>query len=233
MSSDPFAHIAGLTRIDLATFDPTIQGLLASLSRGPAPARVGQLFPFPVAEQLRILPRPQVSSADVAVASINRWEQIAALVGAELWEPGALRRQLEQLQDDLLAHDMRVMPYIGQLDTSTTAALADLVQQVMPASVGCYFYILGNSELGPELAYLYRGPVAAASRFVLPGRAVPLLERPTMWWAEDGSWCCTTPQDSPSSYLGGPTALVQAVLQDVRIEARRTAADDAVDDWLA
>lgn len=233
MSRDPFGHVAGLTRIDPATLDPQVQELLASLSRGPAPARVGQLFPFPVVEQLRMLPRPQVSRAGVAAASIKRWDQLAALVGAQLWEPGALRRQLEQIQDELLAHDMRVTPYIGQLDTSTIAALTDILAQLTPVDVSCYFAIRGHSGLGLELIYLYRGPAAAASQFAQPGTVAPWLETPVMWWAEDGRWCCTTPQDSPSSYLGGSLALVQAVLEDVQIEARRVDADEAVDDWLA
>lgn len=231
MNADPFSHIGGLTSIDLATLDVHVQDLLTRLTTGPTPDRVHELFPYPYTAYLRIFPRIQVAGTGTAGETHWRWQHLAELRDEHVSATVSISRLLEQLHDELVARDIRVEPYIGQLDRVTTVALAQILQQVSPTATQSYFYIRSHSGLGTAPAYLYRGSANLIEHFYV-GQP-PLLETPTMWWAEDGSWCVTTPQDSPTAYMGGSDMAVQAILQDDRIERYAAAGTDLVDDWFA
>lgn len=251
MTDNPFAHVNGLTQVDLVNFQRSLHttsireriaylnrtpylplpDLFLLLSEGPSPTLVRQLFPQPYAAHLRIFPRAQVDGTGTDGAAYWRWQQLAAYIGQPFPTTVSVRQFLERAHHELLALGIRVEPYIGQLDSLTAHALGDVLRRVVPASVQSYFFVRGHSGLGPHPMYVYRGPANLIEH--LHAGQPPLRETPTMWWAEDQSWCVTTPQDSPTAYLGGSEEIVQAVLADQRMEAHHVAGTDIVDDWLA
>ncbi len=77
-----------------------------------------------------------------------------------------------------------------------------------------------------------------APRFAVPGRDLLLFEgpieacldgwhvasgndyqSPTLWWPDDRAWCVATDVDLESTYVGGSTACVDAVVADAALEA--------------
>jgi hypothetical protein len=63
---------------------------------------------------------------------------------------------------------------------------------------------------------LYTGPVEAVST------AAALTDRaltPNLWWPADRAWCVATEIDLAWTYVGGPAGLIEAILDDQRLEA--------------
>jgi hypothetical protein len=80
---------------------------------------------------------------------------------------------------------------------------------------------------------LYQGPAAAVVTLAsLDGTGE---QCPNIWWPADRAWCVATEIDLPWTYVGGPRALIDAILADDRIEALPAAPDDPVsrvEDWV-
>lgn len=80
---------------------------------------------------------------------------------------------------------------------------------------------------------LYRGPaedVTAAAAVNGDGQCASL------WWPADRAWCVASDVDLPWTYVGGPRGLIEAILEEKRIEALPAAAEDPVnreEDWVA
>lgn len=232
MKQSPFAHIAELLQMDLATLTTPQRALLTSLTIGPAPLVVNQLFftPFPVYG--RLLPRAQVIDVTLSTMQYWRWDHLMSRMGVRPFPSSvSVRHLLLHAAPEISVQGLRVVPLIGQLDVLTITALVDVVQQVYPSPSQCYFYLHGSSNLGSEAAYLYRGPTAALTR--LRVQSAQDHETPTMCWATDESWCITIPQDSPCAYIGGSTMLIEAMLGDGQLEVYPAVGTDPVEDWLA
>lgn len=70
------------------------------------------------------------------------------------------------------------------------------------------------------------GPVAAADTILEdPPRG---WRRPNVWWPRDHAWCVGTDTDLASTYVGGSTAAITALLADPDLEALPAAAGDVL-----
>ena len=85
-----------------------------------------------------------------------------------------------------------------------------------------------------ELVVASRAVLADAATFDLPQRRMHLLEGPldaipefsearrnppSLWWPEDCAWCVATGIDLMTTYVGGSSKAMQALLDDDQIEA--------------
>jgi hypothetical protein len=130
-----------------------------------------------------------------------------------------------------------------------TLALADVLDPGSRAQ--CYFGVwsgwgsltsvredVGGETLSPsryesfptaELPWrsyeLFVGESASAASFITAGRQ---FRSPNIWWATDQSWFVATEIDLSVTYVGGPRALIDRVLQDPRLEATRWGADFSI-----
>ncbi|WP_432252255.1 hypothetical protein [Streptomyces sp. HNM1019] len=77
----------------------------------------------------------------------------------------------------------------------------------------------------PKRSYLLLdGPLDAAGEL-----AMSLFpQSPNLFWPDERTWCVATDTDLDSTYLGGPAALVAALLSDERLEAVRAEVTDPV-----
>jgi hypothetical protein len=89
----------------------------------------------------------------------------------------------------------------------------------------------------------WQGLLDRSPKFVLPGRPMHLLEGPldalpsfyaryrdipSLWWPEDRAWCVATDIDLMSTYVGGSSAALDALLGDEQIEALAVPVDQSV-----
>jgi hypothetical protein len=91
------------------------------------------------------------------------------------------------------------------------AAWRELVQ-------GGAAFTLPNREMR-----LLRGPLAAIDRFY-----EFYHHPPNLWWPEDRAWCVGTDVDLMSTYVGGSSASISAVLADDRLESLPVSIDQCV-----
>ena len=116
-------------------------------------------------------------------------------------------------------------PTIGQLPVNEIESLAAVLREHTTTPEDCYFGFwegLGMTGVPvnhPRLTLpsrehlLFRGTVADASR-ELHGFS------PSIWWPADRAWFVATDVDLTSTYVGGPTALANALYGEVeRFEA--------------
>ncbi len=79
-------------------------------------------------------------------------------------------------------------------------------------------FTLPNQEMR-----LLRGPLAAIEEFY------ELHRQPSnLWWPEDRAWCVGTDVDLMSTYVGGSSASIGAVLADDRLESLPVSVDQSV-----
>jgi hypothetical protein len=62
---------------------------------------------------------------------------------------------------------------------------------------------------------LYTGPLKAVNALLVP----PWSQSPNLWWPDDHTWCVGSEIDLDSTYVGGPSPLVDRLLADPRFEA--------------
>jgi hypothetical protein len=74
--------------------------------------------------------------------------------------------------------------------------------------------------------YLFTGPLGRTGRAF---RFDVWEQSPSMWWPADRAWFVATEVDGYSTYVGGTTACVEAVLADPVLEALTVTFDMAID----
>jgi hypothetical protein len=99
-----------------------------------------------------------------------------------------------------------------------------------------------EEALGAEVA-AWRGLLDAAPRFDIPHRTMHLLEGPlhavsefyesrrdvpSLWWPADRAWCVGTDIDLMTTYVGGSSEAISALLADEQLEAFRVPVDQSV-----
>lgn len=52
-------------------------------------------------------------------------------------------------------------------------------------------------------------------------------QSPNLWWPQDHAWCVATEIDFAWTYVGGPAAMIEELLGDIRIEAIRASPEDS------
>jgi len=59
-------------------------------------------------------------------------------------------------------------------------------------------------------------------------KALGWEDGPNLWWPDDQAWCVASEIDLPYTYVGGPQALIEAIVNDPAIEALPATATDGV-----
>ncbi|WP_083983528.1 hypothetical protein [Actinomadura hibisca] len=75
---------------------------------------------------------------------------------------------------------------------------------------------------------LLTGPLAAAADIGHRVFGSFFPQSPNLWWPGDRAWCTATEIDLDSTYVGGSSALVAALLDDPRLEALPVGAGDPI-----
>ena len=80
--------------------------------------------------------------------------------------------------------------------------------------------------------FLYSGSVEAVAATYPLSRSA---QSPNLWWPQDHAWCVATELDLQWTYVGGPSAMIEQLLSDDRIEALPADPDDPtsrIEGWL-
>ncbi len=196
---------------------------------GPGDIRfdVGGLLPTRFESYVRIL-----HPATAADGTPVRWDRVAAWAGRV---PHALA-QFHAIAVPTPGHGAEPPPWQAPPDTGTlTPPLRNRLFAVLAAHTGtagdCWFCLWEG----------YAGMVAGdAPRVRRPARDYRLFHRPlaqghfghqspNLAWPDDRAWCVATEVDLDSTYVGGSTALAEALLADQHIEAWPVRVDDPID----
>jgi hypothetical protein len=60
-------------------------------------------------------------------------------------------------------------------------------------------------------------------------------QTPNLWWPEDHSWCVASEIDLSSTYVGGPSGLIEQLVTDERLETVEVQGSEdltRVEDWV-
>ncbi|WFR71201.1 hypothetical protein P9209_18420 [Prescottella defluvii] len=123
-------------------------------------------------------------------------------------------------------------PEEGSLPQPESRVLATILRNHTATPDACWFAIWdgyrdeGRPPPGIELLDAYRnmvvlhGPIdAAEARFGTTPHHRGGGYSANLWWPDDHTWCVATDIDLKSTYVGGSTACIAAILADPRLEA--------------
>jgi len=142
-------------------------------------------------------------------------------------------------------------PRVGSLPQHTVKALADVLAEHTQTPDQCWFAVWEGYGGLPYLGSLrpQRLSIPGRSMIVLTGplasmppeafdegwyRLGPALRQPhdyrspSLWWPEDRAWCVGTDVDLNSTYIGGSTGCIDALLSDERLEISPATADQKI-----
>lgn len=74
---------------------------------------------------------------------------------------------------------------------------------------------------------IFQGPVEGAR--LMFDHSIP--QSPNLWWPLSRQWLVATEVDLAWTYVGGPKRLVQALIDDARLECARTRINDPISPW--
>ena len=80
---------------------------------------------------------------------------------------------------------------------------------------------------GMRRCLVFSGSIDAVPGLTIGGRP----QTPNWWWPDDRAWIVVSELDAPSTYVGGSASLVQAILDEPRLEAVRSEPNHRFD-WL-
>lgn len=124
-------------------------------------------------------------------------------------------------------------PLEGSLLADQATALAQVLVDFTTTPERCWFgvwdgygWLYGGRSTRPLGAQarmhaphrdyvLYTGPLGAATALADTAGE----QTPNLWWPDDHAWCVASDIDLPSTYVGGPDALIERLLADQRFEA--------------
>ncbi|WP_034486045.1 hypothetical protein [Actinomadura oligospora] len=159
--------------------------------------------------------------AGTGVSSATRFEELAARTSRDIWDEE---------------------PRMGELPASELAALVPVLAAHTGTPGSCWFclwdgwgWIPGEVFASaprvrlPHRDYLlFAGPLDAATELGQRGDGYFLPQSPNLFWPDDHSWCAATEVDLDSTYVGGSSGLIGALLSDDRIEGVPVTPDDRV-----
>lgn len=127
-------------------------------------------------------------------------------------------------------------PLIGSIDRATSRAISRAMSESVEDEA-VYIFWSGRGELFTKQGaddIVCRGPINAASEFFVTStqeRAHTYYVSPSLWCDPNLSWCVTTETDSASTYVAGPTRVIDAIVHAQGLVAVPAKYDDPVDDW--
>jgi hypothetical protein len=98
--------------------------------------------------------------------------------------------------------------------------------QSIEAEIASWRGLIGSAprfKLSTRGMLLLRGPLAAVEDFYAFHR-----DPPSMWWPEDHTWCVATDIDLMTTYIGGSTACINALLADEQLEVLAVPVDQLI-----
>ncbi|SOD94367.1 hypothetical protein [Blastococcus haudaquaticus] len=130
-------------------------------------------------------------------------------------------------------------PSEGHLPVGVAGRLADVLSRHTTTPGDCLFgrwdgfgYDLTDPDVPPRLllrgerdVVLVRGAATDAVRNLAPE---PYEQSANLWWPADQAWCVVTDVDLRSSYVGGSSACIAALLTTAGLEALTVAPEDPV-----
>jgi hypothetical protein len=195
---------------------------------------VGSIIPTGFAAYARIFHPPYRRAPDGTMIPV-RWREIAAAnnrsVAAEMQrmdisaEPSRFSVSGEELWNE--------QPHSGSLPLEIAAALAAILPSHTTTPESCWFGVwegfgdLRRPETGGAIF-----SVPERNLFLLHGRVSDVMKTlsivdwsyrsPNLWWPDDRAWCVSTEIDFNWTYVGGPAACIQQILNDPQLEALPT-----------
>lgn len=204
-------------------------------------AGVGSLVPVTFEAYARVL-HPASRGTDEETRADVAWAEVAAANGRiahPAMEWVAITGDWKFERDAGQPGIWDVAPSIGSLPPRVAGNLAEVLAGFTATPSECWFGVwegYGDTpfrrDAVPLIAMpqrrmaLLRGPVRAAGT-AFSGRGWP--ESASLWWPDDRSWCVATDIDLMSTYVGGSTQCIEAVLGDQRLEAFTVTVDQTVD----
>jgi hypothetical protein len=161
---------------------------------------------------------PYAGDDDVEVG----WAAVAAANGTRahpLMQWGSVTGSLEYFENDDQAPLWHCAPARGHLPVAVAERLVAVLRRHTEDAEDCWFGVaaaLGNPTAeaptvalprGP--AWLVRGPIDLAAANLADE---PAEQSASFWWPADRSWFVATDADLVSTYVGGGTACVAAIL---------------------
>ncbi|MGH7667693.1 MAG: hypothetical protein ACREN1_10390 [Candidatus Dormibacteria bacterium] len=220
----------------------------SSLAQGRS-GTAGSLVPGGFAAYARIL-HPAFGRGGDGERPV-RWREVAHWSGERL----SRRVQFNQIALPRVAKDdpppWERGPVHGSLELEDCRRLIEILEVACGPAGRCWFCLWDGYgwEDGGGLATGAVGGLEAVppevrqgAKVTMPGRSYLLYsgglrdalaftgasgQTPNLWWPADRIWCVASEIDLTWTYVGGPTKLVQTLLQDSRLEALPVEVDDS------
>lgn len=196
---------------------------LAGLAAG-----VASLLPSTFPAYARILHPAYFATSPVSVVEPLSWGAVATAYGRIAhrlmqWEAIVSPRHPESGVDRLVVTE----PWLGELDPGAMRRLVELLRPHTRQPNRCWFaFYEGNAGLGTIFAKAPRMQIEGRPMLLFLGALDAALTakehfdpRPNLWWANDQRWCVATEVDLRCTYVGGPAALIESILNDDLLDA--------------
>ncbi|HLI97870.1 MAG TPA: hypothetical protein VKT72_17515 [Candidatus Baltobacteraceae bacterium] len=188
---------------------------------------VGMLVPPVFESYARLLHAIVVDGLNGRV--VKRWRDIAVEHG---------RVVHAAVQFSRISSSNALAPRPGSLPADDARALVECIRRF--STKRCWFGFwegYGFFDDGEEIAdglvvrgvlqrtyLLYSGRIDDALAF----NHWPLNQTPNLWWPSDHQWCVATEVDLDSTYVGGPAALIDSLLECPSLESLRASENDSI-----
>ncbi len=159
-----------------------------------------------------------------------RWADVAAMAGTVFHR---------EAQWHLLMGDADVQePYPGTLPVELMAPMVEALRAHTTTPERCWFAVWEGH--GCSASWVLEAPA-----FEVPGRRMrlfagtvddirrsfctpPFHQSANLWWPDDQAWCVSTEIDFAWTYVGGPSACIDAVLARPELEAVEASPTDGI-----
>jgi hypothetical protein len=195
------------------------------------PLRVRHLIAIRCAAYARVF-HPLHVSSEGGFTAPWRWSRLG---GPNITADTTIREVLLAAAEGLSSQRLGVTCEVGKLDHLSATTLASLIGEGNLACPDCHFYFWDGLGIFDEPGqYLYRGSVASVGCFFRAASAHPptpfwRFQSPTLWWCND-SWFVATHPDAVSTYIGGPSSLIERLVGSPFLEATVALENTTVDD---
>jgi hypothetical protein len=201
--------------------------------------RVGSLVPVVFESYARVF-HPAWAAPDMPV----RWETVATWAGRQMhslaqWDFLSRPRGEPSAPAPFTAH-----PYRNGLPPRQLATLCELLAVHTSTSDRCFVGVWEGygwhpasewsaspiMRLQERTFYVREGPIGLALAVAWrPTQDAVFAEPPSIFWPADRAWLVASDPDLDSTYLGGSSALIEALLAHPDLEAWRATAEDVVE----
>lgn len=121
-----------------------------------------------------------------------------------------------------------LFPTEGDLEPDLLVVLVDHLDDHTGLQEACHFYywVLKTTDYAAD--HVFEGPLASV--LTEPARW-SMRGSPSAWWARSRTWCVVSDFDLVFTVVAGPRALIDALLDDARLETVEVEPDTRIDRW--